>query len=429
MDIIKNILIFPAGTEIAYEIVNALKYSKFVNLYGGTSVKDHSEFVYKHLISDFPFVTDDDFLVYLNKVIEEYNIDCVYPAHDSVALFLSEHRDEILAQVIISNEYTTRICRSKKETYDFFRGEKFVPIYYKSVGEVFDFPVFVKPTVGQGSNGACKITNKKELFDAYEKDPTIVICEYLPGMEYTVDCFTDSKGNLLVSELRDRQRIRMGISVRSEHQNADISIINIANRINEMLEFKGAWFFQVKRNSEGKYRLLEISPRIPGTMGVSRNLGINFPLLTLFAFWGYDVSIIKNDYSIILDRAFHSSYCIHAEYDHVYIDFDDTLIFKGKVNEDIIRYLYQAKNQGKKLHLLSRHIGNIEEDMREYCLCVDLFDDIIVVKADDEKYENITELNSIFIDDSFAERKKVHDKIGIPVFDLDMIESLMDWRV
>ena len=38
----KKILIFPAGTEIAFEIFNALKYSKFVELFGGTSANDHS---------------------------------------------------------------------------------------------------------------------------------------------------------------------------------------------------------------------------------------------------------------------------------------------------------------------------------------------------------------------------------------------------
>jgi len=35
---------------------------------------------------------------------------------------------------------------------------------------------------------------------------------------------------------------------------------------------------------------------------------------------------------------------------------------------------------------------------------------------------------SIFIDDSFSERKKVFEKTDIPVFDLDSIECLIDWR-
>ena len=50
----KKLLIFPAGTEIAFEILNALKYSKFVEIYGGTSADDHSEFVYKRLVKGFP---------------------------------------------------------------------------------------------------------------------------------------------------------------------------------------------------------------------------------------------------------------------------------------------------------------------------------------------------------------------------------------
>ena len=58
-----------------------------------------------------------------------------------------------------------------------------------------------------------------------------------------------------------------------------------------------------------------------------------------------------------------------------------------------------------------------------------LFCEIKVISRDNEKYNYIHGENAIFIDDSFAERKKVKDKLNIPVFDVDMIESLIDWRV
>ena len=35
---------------------------------------------------------------------------------------------------------------------------------------------------------------------------------------------------------------------------------------------------------------------------------------------------------------------------------------------------------------------------------------------------------SIFIDNAYQERKKVHEQIGIPVFDVDGLEVIMDWR-
>ena len=83
----KKLLIFPAGTEIAFEILNALKYSKFVEIYGGTSADDHAEFVYKKLIKGFPYITDPGFLAFLNRVIDENRIECIYPAHDSASVF------------------------------------------------------------------------------------------------------------------------------------------------------------------------------------------------------------------------------------------------------------------------------------------------------------------------------------------------------
>lgn len=425
----KKVLLFPAGTEIAFEIVNALKYSKFVELYGGTSADDHSEFVYEHLIKGFPYINADGFLEYLNNVIEEYKIDCVYPAHDSASVFFSMHADKIKAQVIIADEKTTNICRSKKETYEYLHGYDFVPKTYPDAESIDVYPVFVKPTVGQGSVGAKKIENQAELVEELAKDEELVICEYLPGMEYTVDCFTDKNGELLVAKVRDRQRIRAGISVRSREYQADEKVVEIAKILNNKFSFKGAWFFQLKKNVKGEYRLLEISPRIPGTMGLSRNLGINFPMLTLFTFWGYDVGVIDNNYDIILDRAFYSAYRIDYEYDHIYLDFDDTITVNNKVNADMMRFVYQSYNAGKQIHLLSKHQKDIKESLSAYAISENLFADITVIPIEDEKYRYITEKKAIFVDDSFAERKKIHDNVGIPVFDVDMIESLIDWKV
>lgn len=425
----KKILIFPSGTEIAFEILNALKYSKFVEIYGGTSVSDHSDFVYKNLIKGFPFVTEPDFIDFLNDIIDREKIDCVYPAHDSACVILSKYASKIHAQVIITEYNTVRICRSKAETYRTFRNENFIPQIYESIEMVKEYPVFVKPEIGQGSIGAKKINSEYDLKEALRLDDSLIVCEYLPGKEYTVDCFTDRYGRLRVVKLRSRERIKTGISVRSQLIELDGEVKKIAEKINKRLKFRGVWFFQIKRDKGEKYRLMEISPRIPGTIGASRNLGINYAVLTLFDFWGYDVDIIDNNYAMTIDRAFHSVYKIGYQYEHVYIDFDDTLVIRGKVNIDLIKFIYQAKNMGKKIHILSKHIGNIYEELRKYNISELLFEDIWIIPMSEEKVAFIKEKNSIFIDDSFEERMKVHNKCAIPVFDLDMIEALIDWRM
>ena len=125
----KNVLVFPCGSEIGLEIHNALKYSKDFKLFGGSSVDDHGKFVYENYIPDIPFIDDDGLLDFLNKVIEEYDIDLIYPSHDDVVLKLSELKDDLKAHVVVSNDRTCDICRSKAKTYEFFKNEKFFLSY------------------------------------------------------------------------------------------------------------------------------------------------------------------------------------------------------------------------------------------------------------------------------------------------------------
>ena len=424
---VKNILVFPAGTEIAFEIHDALKNSKFVRLFGATSVPCHAEFVFQTCVTGLPFVDDPALIPALNRVIDAYGIDYVYPAHDSALLRFSEERDALHAKVVASARETVGICRSKTRTYRFLSGAPYLPAFYGSPDEIPGYPVFIKPAVGQGSQGARIIRDRSHLEEALSEGQEYTICEYLPGEELTVDCFTDRHGSLLVVSPRSRERIRAGIAVRSRNLPLTEELQSIAEDINRRLSFNGAWFFQVKKNAAGQFRLLEIAPRIAGTMGLTRNLGINMPLLTLYNFWGIDVSLIPNREDLLLDRAFISRFQTDLSYSSVYVDFDDTLIVRGKVNAFLMMFLYQAFNQGKRLCLLTRHSTDIFADLEKACIPASLFSEIIRLEEAGAKTDYIAP-DSIFIDDSFSERKRVRDALGIPVFDLDMVESLIDWR-
>ena len=425
----KNILVFPAGTEIAFEIHDALQFSKFVTLYGATGSACHADFVFANCVEGLPFADDPALIPALNSVIDEYGIDYVWPAHDSALLALSEGREQLHCPVIAPDKETVRICRDKNRTYEYLAGAPYLPRFFKSAGEVEFYPVFIKPAVGQGSQGARKICDRPHLEEALSEGVEYAICEYLPGEEYTVDCFTDVHGVLRFVNPRTRDRIRAGIAVRSHTLPPDEAITAIAEDINSRLRFNGAWFFQVKKNASGDFRLMEAAPRIAGTMGLTRNLGVNMPLLTLYNFWGYDVDILSNGNASLLDRAFISRFKTDIAYSTVFVDFDDTVIVNGKVNSLLMMFLYQAKNAGKSLVLLTRHATDIWEDLASFGICAGLFDEIINLGTDrSRKKTDYIKPDSIFIDDSFAERKAVHDACGIPVFDLDMIESLLDWR-
>ena len=126
----KKILVFPAGTEIAHEIWHALRYSKFVELYGATSIDDSSEYEYRHLVRGLPFVHEVGFVARLNEAVDALGIDAIYPAHDEALSFLSLHRNELHAQLIATEDETCQICRAKSWTYQYLKDEDFIPYVY-----------------------------------------------------------------------------------------------------------------------------------------------------------------------------------------------------------------------------------------------------------------------------------------------------------
>lgn len=425
---VRRVAVFPAGSEIGLEINSALKYSTYFELIGLSSVPSHAEYVYENYIEGIPFYKEVGFIDVLNRIIEENNIDFIYPAYDDIQLFLTEHQTEIKAEIITSDLETVRICRSKEKTYQYFASESFVPKVYNEK-ESFEFPVFIKPDIGQGSQGARLVNNREELKSYLDKGQKFVIAEYLPGEEYTVDCISDGKHNLLACSMRNRKRIKSGISVSSEIIEMPEEVQKMVQIINKRLCFIGAWFFQIKKRANGKYCLLEIAPRIAGTMGVSRNKGINYPLLSLFIHMNMPVQIIKNEYDIAVDRALISRYHVKINYNTAYVDLDDTLIVRRKVNAFLMMFLYQLVNEKKRIILITKHLKKVEETLSDNKISKELFDQIIVLNRDQEKSDFVTDPESIFIDDSFSERIKVSEKCHIPVFDCSEVESLVDWRV
>lgn len=422
-----NILVLPCGSEIGLEIHASLSFSTHFTLFGGSSVDDHGKFVYKNYIGNLPYVDQPDFIEKVNKVVKEYNIEFIFPAHDDVVLKLAQAKADgtLKCEVITSPLKTCEIARSKQKTYQALSGIVPIPRIFETIDQVqtSDLPVFLKPDSGQGSRGTHLASSVEDIKFYRAKDPSLLILENLPGKEYTVDCFTNKEGQLLFCEGRHRQRIKGGISVHSK--SVDGRFLEFAEKINQTLSFRGVWFFQVKENAQGEPVLMEIAPRVAGTMGLVRAQGVNLPLLSLFDALGLDVEIFKKAYNTVVDRALHSVYQHDINYNHVYIDFDDLVIFEGKVNPYIIAFIYQCHNNGKKVHLITRHREVIEDTLKKYRLD-NAFNEIIAIKDHDEKYPYIDQKEAIFIDDSFAERKKVHEKRGIPTFDSHMIESLME---
>jgi carbamoyl-phosphate synthase large subunit len=424
-----NVLVFPCGTEIGLEIHRSLSNCKEVKLFGCASIDNHHGELVFECYRQVKSVKNDCFLEEFNALLQEWNIDFIFPANPVVIDYLNFNRKYLVAKLLLSNFETIELTRSKRRTYDLLKDVIDVPVLYEKVEKSMDFPIFVKPDRMYGSQGAMKI----ESFEGYllasvSKDD--VVSEYLPNEEYTIDCFTDKNGKLRYVGPRTRDRVRMGTSMRCRFVPDTVRgiLIRMADVINSSMELRGAWFFQVKADTFGTLKLLEIEARIAGTMAFQRVQGINLPLLTLFDAIGLDVHFYINELNFFIDRALMNRYQVNLDFDVVYIDLDDTIISNGLLNLEVVHFLYQCVNNGKKIILLSKSTDVFVEKTLQKLKIFHIFDEIHWLREEESKSSYIHEMNSIFIDDSFSQRMDVANSCSIKTFDPSMIELLINFK-
>jgi hypothetical protein len=360
----------------------------------------------------------------LIALCEKLNIDYIFPAYDDVIVALARETSRLSAVLLTAPLDTCILTRSKRQTYLQLDGIIRVPRLFHMEPTEIQYPVFLKPNTGQGSQGAYLIQNKIELDSLIMtiKDP--IICEYLPGPEYTVDCFSDREKGLLFSGARVRRRMRNGIAVNTLSVTIP-GIKKIASTISDKLKMRGAWFFQVKESADGELVLLEVAPRIAGSMSTHRAQGVNFPLLTIFEHERKNIGILINEGVIELDRALKNRFRTDISYKHLYIDLDDTILIANAVNIDAINLIYKCINKGIKVILITRHDGDLIKTLSRFRL-LNLFDEILHITDGRLKSDYIKESDSIFVDDSYSERVNVNKVHRIKTFDCSMLEVLVD---
>lgn len=421
-----RVLIWPGATEIGLELREALGPCKEVELYcAGSREAAHSSFAYRRVF-EVPPVASGAWLERLKEIIEQERITHIMPAHDDTVVALASHAKQLSAKIITSPEETCLIARSKSKTYEVLRGYVPVPKIFEKVEDISEYPVFLKPDRGQGSQGIARAGSAEEVRSLLREQPGRIVVEYLPGEEFTVDCFSDRQRGLMYAKPRTRKRVRSGISM--ESQAVDLpEVYQLAERIAAKLTFYGAWFFQVKRSKTGELKLLEVATRIAGTSAVARMDGVNLPLLSLYEAERRAFSIEPLHLDVRLSRALRNSFQINISYSALYVDLDDTLIVRNEVNLDLIQVIYQGISRKIRIVLITRHKGDLVDTLKKWRIS-HLFDEIIHLKNGESKAAHINVLPAVLIDDSFRERSGAFNKKNIIAISPDMVDILLEDR-
>lgn len=418
-----NVLVFPCGSENASEIHQALMHSIHVRLFGASSVDDHGRQLYGTYNGNLPRIDDEHFDQAFAALLDEWQIDLVFATHDTVQAYLSERIERFGVALVNGDPQTCALARRKSSTYTAFADQPWVPAVYSSPEDVEQWPAVVKPDLGQGGQGFERVADAQEARAALERTHRPLLVEYLPGEEITVDCFSDFQHELRWVGPRNRERVRAGISMRSTFPAPDPSIQAIAATLNNRLRLRGPWFFQLKRDRQQRWKLLEISCRVAGSMVAQRALGVNLPLMAIHDHLQRHVTPLPQTAVSLIERRILTVAQLDWSFDTVYIDFDETVIRDGRAIPSTLHFLYRMQCKGKRLVLLTRHASDPRDTLRNARIAVELFDEIIHITDGRAKSEFVRD-HSIFIDNHFPERLDVATHCAIPVFDVDALEFL-----
>ena len=420
----KRVLVLNCGTIAATDINMMLRDNEEYEIWGASTHKNHGVYIYKNYIDDIPNMNDYNFITILNQKIAEYDIKFIIPQHDDLVLFMQKNKDLIHATIVSSPLETAILCRYKSKLYEKIEKFEYCPKVYK-IDDIHEYPVFAKLDNDQGGRNAFLIQNKEELDFYNNKFENLVICEYLPGIEITVDCLTDKKGELKICIPRCADRMLAGIDVHSSTVEDQEEIKSIANSLNENISFKGYWFFQVKKSKEGKYKILEISSRFAGGIAYAKAFDLNLPLMSIREF---DESSDSTEYNANemmcdADKQFLTRYLLKDKNGNrlIFKNFIiDKACFENQVNPMLMMLIYQERNKGNKI--LITYKDDEDKDMivtllEKNNISLSLFDIVF------EEAEDAHDKETVYIsrDDMVSKKIKYH-------YTINNIDVLLDWK-
>lgn len=237
-----------------------------------------------------PKITAPDYIDNIIEICRKEDIKVILTLIDPEIEILAQNKarfEEMGILVMCPSEKSAKICFDKYEMYKYLRLNNIpTTLTYGSLEEFekalneqkISFPVFVKPRTGSGSVGARKISNIDDLRSAMKEDETLIIQEFMAGIDLDADVYVDMISKKAVSMFSKKK-----IETRIGGANKTISfkdekLFELIKKIVNIFEFNGTvdmdFFYK-----DGQYFLSEINPRFGGAYLHAYGAGVNFPKL------------------------------------------------------------------------------------------------------------------------------------------------------
>lgn len=257
---------------------------------------------------------DPEYVNVLYDICLKEKVDIVLPIMSVELEILAKHKEKFAEAGIlisVSDENALEIANNKLALHDFMKENGIDCAKYCKVESVKELesavyslgypevPVCIKTIKGSGSRGfriidaskskyealfnekpnSCYITLEELVDILMEKEeiPTMMVMEFLPGTEYTVDLVAD-KGEVLYSCCRKSLNMENSIMLDGVTvENA--AALEVCDQVVKMLKLDGNIGFDIKERKDGTPVIMECNPRITAGIPMFHAAGVNLPYL------------------------------------------------------------------------------------------------------------------------------------------------------
>jgi len=300
-----NVLFTSVG-NLAFPIVRECLKKTFPDCkIVGTDVRVNAHGLY---FCDKKYVVDyrnsPNYLRQIFYIIEKETINTLFPLSTEDQSFFSKNIDVFERRgikVICSDFDVVDVVNNKFKLYNKLKELKLpYPSFYKierfsevnNIIEKIGYPFVIKSFTGTGGKGLYIIDkdpnslrkDDMKFFERYDdfisnieryvKLENTMICEYLSGDEYSIDTLSKD-GKFYYGVVRKRYASEGGMALEAEVIKDD-NLLELAQRVVKYLRLSYINNIQIKRDKKGIPKIMEINPRIPGTLILSIKAGADF---------------------------------------------------------------------------------------------------------------------------------------------------------
>jgi carbamoyl-phosphate synthase large subunit len=337
-----NVLVTGCGAPGGPGIIKCLMLDKRLSILVGDADTNASG---RYIGADFlqlPLASQPEFADQMLTICKNRNIDIIFPLVTKELFQFSRHLQTFKSagvKVIVSPIDGLEIANDKVALYTHLQKNSIeVPEFRVACNlkelkaAVLDMgypsrPVVIKPGISNGSRGIRILDANNCLYDLLFNEkpnslystldyiervvgsrdiPRMLVSEYLPGKELTVDTII-SEGIVKTVLIRTRDKMNGGISVAGEFIKNKI-VEDYCIKILSTMNVDGPIGIQLKESNNSTFKILEINPRIQGTSVAAMGLEINLPLLAVYEMMRLSVEYTSNTSGIGFVRFYDEAY-------------------------------------------------------------------------------------------------------------------------